>query len=115
MNTHMKKIVLAGALIAAASAVSAQAADQTAASPPTTVYGQRVTEDQRIKQDVENKIASDPHLNGIVGVETKDGTVTLSGLVTTDGQADRAGRDAESVEGVREVDDGVNAKVGKNF
>jgi osmotically-inducible protein OsmY len=114
MNTRMKKIVMAGALIAAASAVGAQAADESATSP-ITVYGQRATEDQRINDDVVAAIANDSSLDGKIGVQTEDGKVTLTGLVSTFGQADRAGQDAESVDGVKEVDDQVNALVGKNF
>jgi osmotically-inducible protein OsmY len=114
MNTLMKKVVLAGALIAAASSVSAQTTDQSDASP--SAYNiQETGEDQRITNDVEAKIAGDPLLTGTIGVETVNGVVTLTGLVSTSGEADRAGRDAESVDGVREVDDQVNALVGKNF
>jgi osmotically-inducible protein OsmY len=115
MNTRMKKIVMAGALIAAASAVGAQAADQSATSPPTTVNGQRETQDQRINNDVVEKISDDSSLDGKIGVTTEHGDVTLKGLVTTFGQAERAGQDAESVDGVRDVDNQTNALVGKNF
>jgi osmotically-inducible protein OsmY len=118
MNTRMKKIVMAGALIAAASAVSAQAADQSATSP-TIVNGQRETPDQRITNDVVDKLSNDPRLsrdsNGDLGVETERGVVDLSGVVTTPGDKDRAESDARSVDGVKDVNDNVRARVGEDF
>jgi osmotically-inducible protein OsmY len=117
------KILMAGALIAAASTVSAQAVDQTVSDPaadqsatsPTMVYGPRTTGDQRITDDVVDKIANDSRLSGNIGVETERNDVTLTGRVVTPGQVNDAGSDAESVDGVRDVDNIVTPKVGENF
>jgi osmotically-inducible protein OsmY len=114
MNIQLKKIVMAGALIAAASALGAQAADQDATAAEAQDQGTTVA-DQRLQNDVMTAISSDSSLDGQISVQAKDGVVTLSGLVTTEGQARQAGMDAENVAGVREVDNGVNALVGQNF
>jgi hypothetical protein len=82
------------------------------AEPAITVYGERRTEDQLITEDVADAIGNDPRISGYVGVETRRNDVTLTGLVTTPGQADRAGRDARSVDGVRDVHNHIRAKVG---
>jgi osmotically-inducible protein OsmY len=114
MNTRMKKIVMAGALIAAASVLSSQAADQSDAIP-ATVNGQPASEDQRINNEVMNKLSEDSRLSGKIGTTTEGGEVTLNGLVSTWGEAQRAERDAERVEGVTEVHNHINALAGKNF
>ena len=80
--------------------------------PSITVYGDRRSEDQAITDDVANAIADDPRISGYVGVETLRNDVTLTGLVTTPGQAQRAARDARSVDGVRDVHNYVRARVG---
>jgi osmotically-inducible protein OsmY len=113
MNTRTKTLLMAGALIAAASAMSSQAADPSVASP-TTVEAPPATADQLITTQVQDVLRNDPRLSGEIGVETHDSEVTLDGLVTTSGEADRAGRDAESVEGVRAVHDNLKAYVGQH-
>jgi osmotically-inducible protein OsmY len=113
MNTRTKTLLMAGALIAAASAMSSQAADPSVASP-TTVDAPPATADQLITTQVQDVLRNDPRLSGEIGVETHDGEVTLNGLVTTSGEADRAGRDAESVEGVRALHDDLKAYVGQH-
>jgi osmotically-inducible protein OsmY len=115
MNIQMKKIVMAGALIAAASAVSAQAADASAATRQPW-WAEQAADDQRINDAVIAAIANDSSLDGQIVVHTEgDGQVTLTGVLSTPGQIERARRDAESVAGVRDVDDQVNALVGQNF
>jgi hypothetical protein len=84
-------------------------------APPINVYGYRANDDQLITQDVADRIAADPSINGTIGISTYRSDVTLSGLVTTPGQAQRAGRDAQSVDGVRNVDNGIRSKVGSGF
>ncbi|SRR5258708_1934136 len=111
MNTRTKTILMAGAWVAAVSSVSAQAADQNDPAP-VTVYGRRATQDQVINSAVVDKIANDPGISGKVGVETRRAEVTLTGLVSTTGQADRAESDARSVDGVQDVHDYVRARVG---
>jgi osmotically-inducible protein OsmY len=77
-----------------------------------TIYADRATESQLITRDVVDEIARDPQISGYVGVETRHNDVTLSGLVTTPGQAERAARDARRVDGVRNVSNNVRARVG---
>jgi hypothetical protein len=83
-------------------------------APPITVEAPRLTEDQRITEDVVSVLASDPYLSGRIGVETRDQDVNLSGSVTTPGQVRRAVRDAKSVWGVRNVTSEIRPRVGAN-
>ena len=83
-------------------------------APPITVEAPRLTEDQRITDDVVSVLAGDPHLSGRIGVETRDQEVNLSGTVTTPGQVRRAVRDAKSVWGVRNVTSEIRPRVGAN-
>jgi osmotically-inducible protein OsmY len=77
------------------------------------VTAPRRTEDQAITAEVIDNIAYDPRItNGNIGVETRRGTVELSGLVTTPGQADAARRDAQAVPGVVDVQSTIRSKVG---
>jgi osmotically-inducible protein OsmY len=117
MNTLMKKIVVAGALIAAAASASAQTPDQgDTFKSPITVNGQRATANQRITDDVVNSISNDPRLapvDGNIGVQThRGGDVVLTGRVPLPGQAQAAGEDAKSVDGVRDVNNMVTPEVG---
>jgi len=79
--------------------------------PPIVVTAPR-NEDVRINQDVVDTLATDPRLSGKVGVETRDREVELSGIVTNDGQAMRAERDAMSVDGVRNVQNNLTTRIG---
>src|ERR1700733_4235806 len=106
MNTQMKAMLAAGAVAgAAAYSVSSQAA------------ANRSAEDQRITKEVIDRIANDSRLrhDAVIQVETHDGAVTLTGFVDLPDQADKVGRDAEGVEGVRDVDNIVRPRVGQNF
>ena len=80
--------------------------------PPVTVYGERKTKDELMNEDVVKAIAADSRLSGYIGVETREAIVTLNGRVSTPGQATYAIRDAQSVEGVREVRNMLRARVG---
>jgi hypothetical protein len=80
--------------------------------PPITVTAPYMTEDQRITGNVVEVLADDPRLSGRIGVETRDNDVTLSGVVTTPGQARRAARDAQAVYGVRNVTNDLGTRVG---
>jgi osmotically-inducible protein OsmY len=119
MNTRTKTIVMAAALIAAGSALSSQAADQTDTTQTDTsritVYAKPTTDDQQITNDVVEKLANDPRLAGYIGVETDRHNVTLTGRVITPGQVEDARRDAESVKGVTDVDAAVQPRVGEGF
>jgi osmotically-inducible protein OsmY len=99
----------------------AAAADESQTVPSVTVYeasitvhGRRAAEDDLITHEVVLELARDPRLSGHIGVETQSSDVTLSGLVTTPGQADRAGRDAHRVEGVRNVRNDLRSRVGED-
>lgn len=70
--------------------------------------------DQAITNDVVDKIASDPRISGNIGVSTYRSKVELTGRVTNAGQAEIAGRDARSVDGVVEVQNNLQARVGGN-
>lgn len=113
MTTRAKTILVAAALAAAASSLSALAADQ-GVTLPVAVYSQSTSEDQAITNEVVDKIASDPTLSGKIGVETLRGKVTLTGRVTTPGEELRAERDARSVESVRDVESLVHTRVGED-
>jgi hypothetical protein len=80
--------------------------------PPITVTAPYMTEDQRITGDVVDTLANDPRLSGKIGVETRNNDVTLSGVVTTPGQARRAQRDAQGVYGVGNVTNDLGTRVG---
>lgn len=68
--------------------------------------------DAQINQDVVDTLAADPRLSGRIGVETRDQEVELSGIVTTEGQALHAERDAKSVYGVRNVRNEITSRMG---
>ncbi|HEX5128674.1 MAG TPA: BON domain-containing protein [Usitatibacter sp.] len=82
--------------------------------PAITVEAPRLTEDQRITNDVVDVLAHDRYLSGRIGVETYDRDVTLSGSVTTPGQVRRAVRNAQGVPGVDHVTSELRPKVGAN-
>ena len=85
----------------------------TSARDPIVVSAPRMGEDQAITAEVIDNIAYDPRItNADIGVETRRGTVELSGLVTTPGQAEAARRDARAVPGVVDVQSSIRSKVG---
>lgn len=84
----------------------------TYAGPDIVVTAPRLSEDQLITRDVADRIASNPTLSGRIGVETYRNDVTLTGRTVTQGQAERAEREARSVDGVREVTNLVRPRVG---
>ena len=79
---------------------------------PYTVYGSPADNDAAINADVQDRIASDPYINGHIDVSTRNSDVTLQGLVSTPGQVDRAGYRAREVDGVGDIDNQVRARVG---
>jgi hypothetical protein len=79
---------------------------------PIVVTAPRDT-DAAITDDVAYAIASDPRISGRIGVDTYRGEVSLSGRVTTPGQADRAESAARSVDGVADVHNYLNTRVGR--
>lgn len=80
--------------------------------PAIEVTRPRLTLDQRIQADVIDLLARSPHISGRIGVVSDGAVVTLSGYTATAGQAQRAGRHARSIEGVREVQNLIRPRVG---
>ena len=70
---------------------------------PDIVVVEPRTEDELITEEVVDRIAANPYIEGRVGVETFRNEVTLTGRVGTSGHANQAEREAMSVDGVREV------------
>jgi osmotically-inducible protein OsmY len=60
-----------------------------------------------------DRLAGDARLSGKIGVESYRHVVSLTGRVTTTGQAERAEAIARSVEGVRDVNNYLTARVGR--
>jgi hypothetical protein len=84
--------------------------------PPITVIAPRATEDELITADVADRILTNPRINGTIGIETERNVVTLSGRVTTPGMAREAVREAQSVDGVRDVrHDYLRTRVGGSY
>ena len=81
-------------------------------APAITIEEQRLTEDQRIQAVVMDRLATAPNISGKIGVESRDSVVTLSGWTTTAMQADRAGRTARGVIGVRYVQNEIRPRIG---
>jgi hypothetical protein len=84
--------------------------------PRTTVIAPRASEDELINAEVADRILTNPRINGTIGIETERNVVTLSGRVTTPGMAREAVREAQSVEGVRDVrHDYLRTRVGGSY
>ncbi len=81
-------------------------------APAITIEERRLTEDQRIQAVVMDRIATMAYISGKIGVESNDSVVTLSGWTSTAGQADRAGRTARGVTGVRYVQNEIRPRIG---
>ena len=82
-------------------------------SAPIYVERYRLHEDQIITEAVKDELAADPYLDPrSIAVETEKNVVSLSGLVGTPGQARIAARDAQRVEGVKEVRNYIRSRVG---
>lgn len=82
------------------------------AQPRVTVVAPRPSEDELIRNAVMDRLSSDAALAGKIGVESYRHTVSLTGRVTTTLQVERAGTLARSVEGVRDVNNYLQARVG---
>jgi hypothetical protein len=86
--------------------------DRSVEQPGIIVEDRRLTEDERIRADVIDRIAGNPRISGLIGVETQDSVVRLSGWTRTSGQAWHAERDARSVGGVRYVQNEIRPRTG---
>jgi hyperosmotically inducible periplasmic protein len=86
--------------------------ETSAAQPPITVEAPRLSLDERIQSQVMDLLARAPDVSGRIGVESNDAVVTLSGYTTSAAQAQRAVRYAYTVDGVRNVNNEIRARVG---
>jgi hypothetical protein len=87
-------------------------ADNSVGQPGITVEERRLSEDERIQAVVMDRLANAPNISGKIGVESSGSIVTLSGYTVTAGQAQRAGRAAGSVIGVKYVQNQIRPRVG---
>ena len=115
----LSRLTLAALATIAAGATAHDAAfvveDARMGEGPITVEQRRTPNDTRIQQDVMARLRGMQHIEGIVGVETQDSVVRLTGIVTTSGQAFRAGREARNALGVKQVENDIRSKVGASF
>jgi osmotically-inducible protein OsmY len=85
--------------------------EHATARKPLIVEERRMSEDERLQSVVMDRLARS-NLTGKIGVESHDSVVTLTGWTSTVGQADRAGRYARGVTGVRYVENLIRPRVG---
>ncbi|HSN20947.1 MAG TPA: BON domain-containing protein [Usitatibacter sp.] len=83
------------------------------ALPSVTVTAPRPSEDELLRNAVVDRLASDSRLAGRIGVESYRHVVSLTGRVTTTAQIERAETIARGVEGVRDVNNLLTARVGQ--
>lgn len=86
--------------------------DHARARAPVVVEERRLSEDERIQSVVMDVLARESRLSGKIGVESHDAVVRLTGYTSTVGQAERAGRIARGVTGVRYVENLIRPRVG---
>ena len=79
--------------------------------PSVTVTAPRLSEDELLRNAVMDRLAGEARLSGKIGVESYRHVVSLTGRVTTTGQAERAEAIARSVDGVRDVNNYLTARV----
>lgn len=106
MNAHPAAAAVLAALalsIAAPGyAASLEAAAQAAVETST------VRPDHAVQEQVKAALVSDPALRGAhIAISTRDGEVTLAGMVIDERQRQRARKVAASIDGVRKVDDAL--------
>jgi hypothetical protein len=92
--------------------VRATRIEHAKARAPLIVEERRLSEDERIQSVVMDALARDARLTGKIGVESHASVVRLTGWTTTVGQAERAGRMARGVTGVRYVENLIRPRVG---
>jgi osmotically-inducible protein OsmY len=127
MNVHQRSILFAAIL--AGTAVLASGCGQRSATPTTgqtmsstadkvasateraTDKAATAVDDTAITTKVKSAVFAEPNLKSLqIGVDTKDGVVTLSGAVDTPDMKDRAMQIAQGVNGVRSVVDNLQVK-----
>ena len=71
----------------------------------------KAVNDNAIYDNVRIKLAADAEVKGgALGVDVKEGVVTLSGAVDTDRQRSKAAKLAKKVKGVKQVINNINLK-----
>lgn len=110
MASRISALVLAAGVTLAT--VSAFAQSSATATAPIVVTPSQQAQDDLIKSEVIDRIAADSRLEGQVGVEIDQRNVTLTGLVLDPNQVEWAEQDALAVDGVRDVTNLVNARIG---
>jgi osmotically-inducible protein OsmY len=88
------------------------ASAEMGSAPQIIVTETRGNQDLLITRGVVDALSQDARLAGRIGVETLDGDVELTGIVTTAGQSRQAERDAMSVSGVRHVHNELATRIG---
>ncbi|HWH42982.1 MAG TPA: BON domain-containing protein [Usitatibacter sp.] len=88
------------------------ASAEIGSAPQIIVTETRGNQDLLITRGVVDALSQDARLAGRIGVETLDGDVELTGIVTTAGQSRQAERDAMSVSGVRHVHNELATRIG---
>ena len=82
--------------------------------PSVTVTAPRPSNDELLRNAVLDRLASDTRLSGQIGVEAYRHTVSLTGRVANTMQVDRAETIVRGVDGVWDVDNYLNARVGRS-
>lgn len=82
--------------------------------PPVTVTAPRPSEDELLRNAVVDRLASDARLSGKIGVESYRHVVSLTGRVTNRAQIERAVLITRGVDGVRDVNNYLLARVGES-
>ena len=127
INAHQRSILFAAIL--AGTAVMAGGCGQRSSTPTTgqninstadkvaaateraTDKAATAVDDTAITTKVKSAVLAEPGLKSLqIGVDTKDGVVTLSGAVDTPDMKDRAMQIAQHVDGVRSVVDNLAIK-----
>jgi hyperosmotically inducible periplasmic protein len=80
--------------------------------PGITVEERRLSRDEAIQLTVMDLLRNNDRLTGLIGVESNDSVVRLSGWTMTAGQARRAGQAAAGVIGVRHVENEIRPRIG---
>jgi hypothetical protein len=80
--------------------------------PSMSVTAPRLGEDERLRNAAMDRLSADSHIHGLIGVESYRNVVSLTGRVTTTLQKERAETIARGVEGVRDVNNYLTARVG---
>ena len=80
--------------------------------PSMSVTAPRLSEDERLRNAVMDRLAADSHIHGLIGVESYRNVVSLTGRVTTTLQKERAETIARGIDGVRDVNNYITTRVG---